>query len=304
MPLFLFARPVLVTEADGTLYHSIASFFSKGEETFLASVLAFALLYLQALLLNFLVNEFRLTLKPNHLPGMAYLLITSLLPEWNQFSAPLIANTLIILGFTQVLRIYNANAAKEIIYNTGLLLGICSFIFFPSVLIGLCFLLAILILRPLRLNELFLLLMGVATPFYFYGVYLFLNDQFNIHKLFPLIHIHLPVIKNTKWLFVDIAVLALPFLIGGYYVQAHLGKLIIQVRKNWSVLLLYLLISILIPFVNTSFFFYNWILVTLPLAAFHAPAYLYLPRKGVALSLFFITLTVILAQQYATTLWH
>ena len=304
MPLFLFAKPVVATEADGMLYRYLVSFFPKGAEAFISAVLAFILLYLQALLLNFLVNEYRLTLKPNYLPGMAYLLITSLQPEWNYFSAPLLANTFIVLSFIQLLRIYNAPAAKEIIYNTGLLLGICSFIFLPSVLIAICLLLGILILRPFRLNELFLLLIGVATPFYFYGVYLFLTDQFSIYKLFPSIRFHLPVIKNTTWLYVNLGVLVLPFLIGGYYIQVHLGKLIIQVRKNWSILLLYLLLSVLIPFVNSSSFFYNWILVTLPLAAFHAAAYLYLPRKWIALSLFFITVAIILSQQYATTLWH
>ena len=304
MPLFLFAKPVQLTEADGMLYRYIASFFSKTDGSFEVSILAFALIYVQALLLNYLVNEYRLTAKPTYLPAMAYLLITSLLPEWNYFSAPLIANTVIIIAFIQLFRIYNASTAKETIYNVGLILGLCSFIFFPSVLVVLCFLLGILILRPFRLNELFLLIIGVLTPFYFYAVYLFLNDKFNIYKLFPAIRMHVPVIKNTPWLSVDIVLLALPFLIGGYYVQAHLRKMIIQVRKNWSILLLYLLISIFISFVNTPSFFYNSVLITLPFAAFHAPAYLYIPKKWVSLSLFFITVLVILAQQYSTTLWH
>lgn len=303
-PLFLHARPVLVSETDGKLYSQLIVPLFPADNTLTASVIAFILLYVQALLLNFLVNEYRLLPRPTYLPAMAYLIITSLLPEWNYFSAPLIANTLIIWAFIQLFKLYNAHKGSEIIYNIGLITGLCAFIFFPSVLITLCLLIGIMTLRPFRLSELFLLILGVVTPFYFYAIYLFLNDSLTIKKVFNDIHLQIPAIQNSIWLSVSVVLLTIPFLAGGYFVQSHLHKMLIQSRKNWSILLLYLLLAIFIPFVNTASTFTNWILLTVPFAAFHSSAYYYITRKWVYMSLFLITIGVIIYQQYGTLMWR
>jgi hypothetical protein len=101
-----------------------------------------------------------------------------------------------------------------------------------------------------------------------------------------------------------VLLLGVPFLMGGYFVQTHLGKMLIQARKNWSVLLLYLVISLVIPFINSANSLENWVLVAAPFATFHASAYLY-PRKSIIpLILFFLTLAFILYQQYGTTVWQ
>jgi len=304
-PLFLFQKPALVSVTDGKLYSGyIVPLFDPANGAAIASLLAFALLYIQALLLNYLVNEYRLLPRPNYLPAMAYLLITSLLPEWNYFSAPLLANTLLIWIFIQLFKLYNAPRGREIIYNIGLTTGVCAFIFFPSVWVTICLLIGVMTLRPFRLNELFLLLMGVLTPFYFYAVYLFLNDSLTVKSLLIDFHFQLPPVHNTIWLSVGAALLAVPFLIGGYFVQTHLHKMLIQVRKNWSILLLYLLLTIGIPFLNAPDSFHNWVLIAVPFAAFHAAAYFYLPRSWVALALFVITTGIIFYEQYGTALWQ
>ena len=97
--------------------------------------------------------------------------------------------------------------------------------------------------------------------------------------------------------------LGAPFIIGGYYIQSNLRKMLIQARKNWSILLLYVLISLLIPFVNAGANVQNWVVLAAPFAAFHACAYLYPKRAAVSVLLFFITTGFILFQQYAMPLW-
>ena len=69
------------------------------------------LLYLQAMMINYLVNEFKLIARQNYLPGMAFILITSLLPEWNYLSAPMLANTFIVGMFIYLFSLYNASDA-------------------------------------------------------------------------------------------------------------------------------------------------------------------------------------------------
>src|SRR5215203_5021559 len=119
----------------------------------LFSFIAFLLLYTQALMLNYMVNEYRLIAKQTYLPAMAYLLVTSLLPEWNYLSSPMLANTFIISMFIYLFRLYNSSNAKAQVYNIGLITGITSYIYLPSAAFLLCVLLGLMILKPFRFNR-------------------------------------------------------------------------------------------------------------------------------------------------------
>jgi hypothetical protein len=216
----------------------------------------------------------------------------------------LLAATLVIWMFILLFKLYNIQIARSTVYNIGLLAGIASYIFFPSAFFIICLLLGLVILKPFRINEIFLLLLGCLTPYYFNGAYLFLTDQFTVQNLFPRVSITAPDIKNSIWLAVSTLLLTVPFLLGGYYVQMHLRKMLIQVRKNWSILLFYLILAIFLPYVNNSETFHAWVLAIPPFAAFHASAYYYSNKNLVPSIIFFITIGFILYQQYGTANWQ
>jgi hypothetical protein len=110
--------------------------------------------------------------------------------------------------------------------------------------------------------------------------------------------------KSSIWLAISTLLLAIPFLMGGYYIQVHLRKMLIQVRKNWSILLLYLLLAFFVPFINSNQTFHAWVLLAAPFALFHACAYFYQPRSFISMLLFFIVVGYILYLQYGTPTWH
>lgn len=303
LPLFLYPKNVAAAPIDGRLYQWFISTLPKNN-ALPCAVIAFALLYIQALMVNYLVNEYKMIARASYLPAMAYLLITSLLPEWNYLSSPMVANTFIIWIFIYLFRLYSSANAKAQVFNIGLIAGITSYIYFPSAAFVICILLGLMILKPFRLNEIFLFLLGATTPYYFHIVYLFLTDGLNFKNFFPSISVRVPTIKSSIWLAAAILLLTIPFLLGGYYVQTHLRKMLIQVRKNWSILLLYLLLAFFIPFINSDQSFETWILVTAPFAAFHACAYFYPPNRWFPLVLFFITIGFILYQQYVILTWQ
>jgi len=306
IPLFLYPKTIVATDKDGQLYHAFLKLITPvaGNNGFIASVISFFLLYVQALMLNYLMNEYRMTTRQTFLAAMAYLVLTSLLPEWNYLSSPLVTSTLVIWMFILLFKLYNVQVAKGTIFNIGLLAGISSYIFFPASFFILCLLLGIMILKPFRLNEIFLFLMGCLTPYYFYGVYLFLTDQFSFFNLFPQVYFSVPDVKNSIPFAISTLLLTIPFLLGGYYVQVHLRKMLIQVRKNWSILLFYLILAIFLPYVNNSETFHAWVLAIPPFAAFHASAYYYPNKNWLPLILFFLTFGFILYQQYGTTNWQ
>lgn len=305
LPMFLHPHIPAVRKSDGIFFQWILDIAGPAGRSnpHLYSFLAFTLLFLQAVLLTRFINSQRMMNKPTFFPGMAYLLITSLLPEWNHFSAPLIVNTILLYVLSRLFNIYNQPNAKGTIYNIGLALGIASFLFFPAITFILWILLALAVMRTFQLNEWILCIIGISTPYYFYAIFLFINDDWSWQHLMPHFSIGLPTITQTVWLAGSAFLLVVPFLSGGYFVQDNLRKMLIQVRKGWSLLLLYLLGAIFIPFVNNSDSFENWVIVAIPFAAFHACTYLYSTLRIIPVLLFWLTIAFILGYQYYELGW-
>ena len=303
--MFLHPHVPPIHPKDGVLFHSILRFLEPAGRSspIIYAALAFMLLFTQAMTLNRLMNEYRLMSRTNYLPAMAYLLITSFFAEWNYFSSPLLINSLLILVLGWLFKSFNHPRAKAIVFNTGLAIGISSFIFFPSLTFVIWILLALMIMRPFRINEWLLCILGITTPYYFYGIYLFFTSGLNVGKLLPYLTVQMPSLQQSFWLAASALLLMIPFLTGGYFVQDNLRRMLIQVRKAWSIILIYLLVAIFVPFVNTTNTFENWVLAAVPFAAFHSCTYFYPSRKLLPLILFWLSVAFVLAYQYYGPGW-
>jgi hypothetical protein len=200
-------------------------------------------------------------------------------------------------------KIYNQQNAKGTIFNIGISIGIAAFLFFPSLTFAIWILLALMVMRPFRLNEWVLCIIGMTTPFYFYAAYLFISGHWSWQELWPHFEVNIPNIKQSAWMAGSVFLITVPFLSGGYYVQDNLRRMLIQVRKGWSLLLLYLLGAIFVPFVNSSDTIENWVIAAIPFAAFHACTYLYSTARIFPLLLFWISVGFVLAYQYAGPGW-
>lgn len=305
LPMFLHPRVVNAGTNDSTLYSTIIDFIRPFAQSnpIIYPVLAFLLLFLQALMLNGFINSQRMINQQSHLPGMAYLLVTSLLPEWNYFSAPLIVNTILLFVLSALFKTYNQASSKSSVFNIGLALGIASFLFFPAVSFIIWILLSLAIIRPFKLNEWLLCLLGLITPFYFYAVFLFISGQWSLKSIWPHFSLNMPSVAQSAWLAGSAFLIVLPFLTGGYLVQDGLRRMLIQVRKGWSILLLFLLGAFFIPFVNTGNNFESWVLAAIPFAAFHACTYLFSSFRIFPITIFWISVVFVLAYQYYGPGW-
>lgn len=305
LPMFLYPQVIVSKEGGGVLYNALLGFLESTGKLFpsLYSFLAFVLLFQQSIVLTRFMNNQRMLSHPTYFPGMAYLLITSLIPEWNLFSAPLIINSFLVFVLSVLFRIYNQENARGAIFNVGLTLGISSFIFFPSITFIAWILLALMVMRPFRITEWLLCILGATTPFYFYAVYLIIAEHWSWGTLWPYFSISLPDVTQSAWLAGSAFFLALPFLAGAFFIQNRLRRMLIQVRKGWSLLLIYILGAVFIPFVNNADTFENWVISAIPFAAFHASVYLNSTFRIFPLLLFWLSVAFILAYQYTGPGW-
>ncbi|MES1215412.1 MAG: hypothetical protein ABUT20_07845 [Bacteroidota bacterium] len=305
LPMFLHPHLVSRHKGDSILYSAFIDFLEGKAVNFpsIYPLIAFTLLFLQSVILIRIINSHRMVNWTGYVPGMAYILVTSLFPEWNYLSAPLIVNTILLLALSGLLKIYNQQNAKSTIFNIGLALGIAIFIFFPSFIFSFWILLGLMVMRPFRLNEWVLYLVGITTPFYFYAIYLFISDQWSWQHLWPHFSVGLPLLKQSAWQAGSAFLLVVPFLAGGYFVQNNLRRMLIQVRKGWSLFLLYLLAAFLVPMISAGDTFEDWIMCAIPFAAFHACTYLYSTLRIFPLLIFWLTVAYVLAYQYYGPGW-
>jgi Family of unknown function (DUF6427) len=285
-------------KSDGSLYKEMLSILEPAGKQFpaLYSILAFILIFSQAISLNTMVNKLRLMNRPNYLPAMSYLLVTACFSQWNQLSSALIVNSLLLWIWSSLNALQQGDRPKAILFNTGFALGLCNFFFSYSFTFGLIIFAALLLYRSFRLNEYLLPILGYATPYYFMLAYRYFTDNWHWKDYLLHLNFNLPELQNTRWVLAGIFIILALALAGLYFVQKQSGKMLIQARKSWMLMLFYLLISLLTPFVNADFSY--WVLCLLPIAAFVACTFMYLRGKMVKNVLHWLIVGLILFAGY------
>ncbi len=296
LPMFLHMRSPQLQPLDGVLYKSILQVFNPIAAVFSPtySILTFILLLAQAIGFNNIVNTQRLHKQNNYLTGMSYLLITSLFSDWFSFSAPLIVNTFMIWIWAKLCTLYNNPHPKATIFNIGLVAGIAAFIYFPSITFLLLIFVGIAIARPFRLQEWLTVLVGIITPLYFFAALLFLTGNVGNYK-YPGFHFSYPRFFGNRWAYAALFIVMLATAIGFYFVNNNMRRQVVQTRKSWQLLFLYIIVAATVPFINAAINFSYWILLAVPLSPVIAAAFFYPQKKIVATILHWVMFGIFVA---------
>jgi hypothetical protein len=222
----------------------------------------------------------------------------SAIPEWWQLSSTLIVNTFMIWAWSNMTALFKNQRAKQLLFNIGIIIGICSFFYFPSLAFVFLLAAALIIMRPVSIPEWLVGILGITTPYYFLFAWLYLRGRWNPGEYIPSVHLSYPQFQQTIWAWGGLLLLILPFLISGFYIQGSILRMLIQVRKGWSLLLVYLLFALMVPFINATATFEYWILSAVPFAAFHSNAFFSPQKRLIPNLLHAIMLIFILALNY------
>ena len=262
-------------------------------------LITFLLLFTQSITFNKLINDQRLMQRANYLPAMSYLLITSIFPEWNILSAPLLINTLLIWVWARMSNLYSSNQPKTTLFNIGMVIGLSTFFYFPSLAFAALIIFALIVTRPFRVGEWLISLLGILTPWYFLIGYLYVTDKLNGYHL-PGFAVTYPLFNQSFWSLAAVAIILIAFLVGAYFVQVNFRRQLVQVRKSWSLIMLYLVVAVFIPFINSTHTFEYWILAAVPLSAFISSAFLYSQRKWLTNLLHWVMVAFVIIINYLT----
>ncbi len=280
LPIFLHYSAPQLQVTDGIFYQNIVLSLQPIAKGFssIYSIFTFVLLFIQAISINKIAANLKLHRQTNYLTGMSYLLVTSLFSEWFSLSAPLIVNTFLIWIWGKLCTLYNNPSPKATIFNIGLVTGLAAFIYFPSLTFLLLIMVGITIARPFLLQEWLMGLIGIITPVYFFASYLYLtNNVSGFH--FPGFHLSYPHFFGNRWAYAALVLVAIATAIGIFFINTNMRRQVVQTRKSWQLLFLYLTVAVFVPFVNTGLNFTYWILLTAPVAPIIAAAFFYPQKK-------------------------
>lgn len=296
---FISPQIPVVQKTDGFLFNRILIQLKPTLDSFpvIYSIIMYLLLYTQAISFNQLVNNRKLMQKPNYLPGMSYLLITSFFIEWNVLSAPMIINTLIIWVWAKLSTLHNNQNIKSTLFDIGLAIGVSTFFYFPSSAFALLIIFGLILTRPPRIAEWLIPLLGIITPWYFLFAWLFLADTLYSFQV-PGIQIQPSLFVKNNIEYVGIVLLLAVAVAGAFFVQLYERRQIVQVRKTWGLLSLYLAAALFVPFINNSHSLEYWLLATVPLSAFIACTFFYTKKKWISALLHWVMVAFVIYITY------
>ncbi len=295
-----FITPVIPVPAstDSFLYIELLKVLKVTRAAFplLYPILAFILLITQAITFNGLINDQKLFPSSNYLLDLSYLLITSIVPEWNVLSPVLIINTILVWAWPRMVGLYNHPKPKTVLFNIGFGFGVTSFFYFPSAYLLLLLIVALILFRPFRLTEWLVAVLGILTPFYFLLVYFFVWDHWEmIERVVPKQILRLPSVTFDWKFWVQFGLITFPLTIGLIMSARYSSRMLVQTRTSWNFMVFYLIIALFIPFINSFAGLTHWVLAVVPMSLFFAAFYFYPKKKTFPELIFWLSLLWIVA---------
>ena len=264
---------VVANDSDG-LFAYLLVHYVKQLHPIVLMILFQAIILSQAIRLNIFMSNLKMFQKVSYLPAFIYIMLTATFPYWDVISSGLIANSLVLWILVKLLRLYDQNQPQSLEFNIGLIVGGSILLYEPIAILIPVVLFALTIIRPFKLMEWLILLMGVSLPFYFIFTFVYLTGNLSDFRHFlPMLDWKNPFVQPDINVILALVIIAIQLIVGLYHWQNQQSRFIIQVRKYWGVLLLVLFLTLFQPIIFSAQALYASAIVLTPLACFISLAY-------------------------------
>jgi hypothetical protein len=255
------------------------------------AILAITVILFSGLYLNYLLNNKRMFPKTHLLTALSFTIFTSIFPGVQYMHAGIVMLPVIILLFRYLLLLYQTPHPRTTVVNIGLIAGAGTLLYHPFWWMLPCCYWGLALMRPFKLNEWVLLLVGFAVPAYILLSYEYLTNQWNPIAHWPVWN---PIKDwpafNPYW--AAAIILSSLWLISGFTQwQISNRRMLIQTRKNWYLLLLLGIFTIPSLFFPKGNLFEGLTLLLLPASALASNAFLN-DTRGKLKTLFFWILLI------------
>lgn len=264
-------------------------------------ILATILVFIQAVMINFLVGKNRIAPEISLLPGMFYVLLSSAFSEFLYLSPLILANTFYIIILLELFSTYRKYSAAAAIFNIGLWAGVGSLFYSSYLFLFILGLASLGILRSFNLKEQLMAISGLISPYILAGTYFFVNDQFadfwekQVQNSFGFLDL-----QGTPDLIFYIKMVLLGFLLLTFVLSYnnYTKKKNIQQQKYINVLFTGLLLSVL-PFLFQANIHLDHLLILVPTGGILLSFNFQNARSSIAESIHLLLLIGLLVLQFS-----
>lgn len=173
----IYPRAYKLNPEDGYLNHLLFSLLE--DHALIQSIIAIVLVFFQATFVNFIVNRNRIARVPNLLPGLVYVLLISILPDFQILSPVLIATTFLLVALNSCFNSSKKQTAAGSIFNVSFFISVATMFYFPFCVFLVAAYISLLTIRTFRGLERMQFLIGAILPLFLFATY------FNWYDVLP-----------------------------------------------------------------------------------------------------------------------
>lgn len=251
--------------------------------------------FIQALLINGLVNEHKLTAKKNYVGGLLFIIFSSFFKEMLVLSAPQLAFTFIILATGKLFRLIKKEKMYSEVYDVGFLIALASLFYYPAFIYIVFGYVGLATVRAFSYREWMALLIGLVSPLLVTFTWYFYTDTHpgSVVPQWVGSYLSLTVIQWGQ-----IAAFLLCSLAAFLLLPAFLYSSLIQVRKFTTMLFILFFVGVLTFFIQPNISLAHLVTLTLPVAVVSTIVLTQIKNGIVSEVTHLILILLVLAGQY------
>lgn len=259
--------------------------------------LGFVFSLAEAFLLNYIIHEHHILTKRSWLPALLFIVLSACTPGLLWLHPEHLAGLFLLGALHILLSTYRMDKSFGQVFNSGILIGVATLFYLPSLVFLFFAIAALLILRPFIWREWIILILGSTVAPIYAGVYFFWHNelkQVTETVLWNPIHHRDFFLKlSVEYYFLTAMVGLLLFVAAGRFL-AGAGTTTLKTKKGVSVMVWFLFFSVLSILPAQNFAVAGFLFTLYPLALFISNYFLVARRVWLAESIFLLLLTSIL----------
>jgi len=265
-------------------------------------VLSCILCFIQALLINGIVNQNKVLAKKNYMSGALFILFFSFFKQSLLLTPATIALTCLVICTGKIFSLVKKEKSYGDIFDAGFLIALATLFYFPSILFILFAYIGLATVRPFTYREWFITLLGFISPFILVFTIYFWND--NTALLWK------DIANNVSggWLhginhispddFMTLGFLLLSILASLAFLPTVLYSTLIQVRKFTTALIFFIFLVVISIALQQTVNMSHFVWMGLPLSILSAMIIYPIKRKWITEVIHLILILLVLAGQY------
>ncbi len=291
----LFWLPSFFIEPEAEIVNAVLTGF-RWLDLFISIVLISA----QAVYLNIIVNEYKLVDDNTHLTSLVFVILNSSFLMLFNLNQVLIANTFVLFGMHQLLKLYDTRGGFALVFNAGFLMSMATVIYFPNAIFLLLLFVGLLYMFSPKWRDFLIALIGFSIPVIYMVSYHFVFGDGSSFELKD----YVIKVFNIEWSNLTSFGRTLCFIILGLVllafmrVSTNMNRGGLRARKMLVVIFLMSFFGLGSLFFNGLDSLATFVVLTIPLSIIVANFFQSIKKKWLAELVFTVLLTGVIANYF------